>query len=77
MTKAWSEDWQKIRFLLMLPELKQVMISEKMNVDNKITYEDLISYTSKLELGVLAFLWCTGTNRQKSSFLFKLVNPSN
>jgi hypothetical protein len=46
----------------MTPEFKQVTISEKMNVESKVLYEELISHTSKIEIGVLAFLWCSGTN---------------
>ena len=30
-------------------------------------------YVSKLELGVLALLWCSGTQQQKASFLFNLA----
>ena len=46
-----------------------------MNVGDKIMYDELASYTSKLELGVLAFIWCSGTSKQKSKFLFQLANP--
>lgn len=48
-----------------------------MNFGDKIQYEELFSYSSKLELGVLAFLWCSGTSKQKSKFLFQLANPSD
>ena len=63
MTKAWQEDWQKVTFLLQTPEFKQITVSEKRNIESKVPYEDLLSHTSKLELGVIAFLWCSGTNK--------------
>ncbi len=58
---AWREDWPKVAYLLRLPEFKELVYEEKENLDGKINKNHLCEYVSKLELSVLALLWCHGT----------------
>ena len=60
-TPAWQEDWSKVEALLRLPEFKLLMNEEKENLRGKIGYGQEVEYLSKLELGVLALLWCHGS----------------
>ena len=43
----------------------------------KIPYESSINYTSKLEIAILAILWCQGTVREKAQYLCTLVTKDN
>ena len=35
--------------------------------------EELVNYTSKLEIGILGLLWCTGNQKEKAEAMFKLI----
>ena len=35
-----------------------------------------MNFTTKLELGVLALLWCSGNQEEKARFFCKLANPN-
>ena len=46
-------------------------------VNAKIPYEQSINYTSKLEMAILAILWCQGTVREKAEYLCNLVSQES
>ena len=60
---AWREDWPMVAALLRLPEFKQLQYEEKEDLSTKITSSMQSEYVSKLELGIIALLWCNGTQQ--------------
>lgn len=58
------------------PEFKVITVKERKAIQGVVPYDKLINYTSKLELGILALLWCDGTHQQKVQFAIKLTNPN-
>ena len=50
-------------------------MEEKEDLNGKITPNMQSEYLSKLELGILALLWCSGSQSSKASFLFNLAAP--
>ena len=54
---AWKEDWPKVAYLLRLSEFKGLIFEEKENLYYKIGNQ-LSEYVSKLEISILALLWC-------------------
>jgi len=66
-TPAWTSLWPKAVQLLKAPEFKEVIYHDR----NLLAPEDdLLEYTSKLELGCLALLWCQGSHDDKADFLY-------
>ena len=74
---AWKEDWPKVAMLLRSPEFKCLVFDEKENLNHKIGRNQLCEYVSKLEISVLALLWCSGTRQQKAKFLYQLAAPNS
>ena len=58
---TWQKQWNKVEKLLRTPEFKSVVVNELNSIRMIVAYNDLINYISKLELGILALLWCQGT----------------
>lgn len=74
VTPAWTAGWRNVERLLRTPEFKAITIKEKNAIKNKVQHEELINHVSKLEIGILAILWCQGTPKDKAAFLYKLAN---
>lgn len=60
-TPAWKESWQNVEKLLRTPEFKVITVTERRAIKGVVPQEQLINYTTKLEVGILALLWCDGT----------------
>ena len=76
---AWKEEWPKVAYLLRSSEFKGLVFDEKEILINKIGdgKNQLCEYVSKMEISVLALLWCNGTRYQKAKFLYKLAAPNS
>ena len=61
--------------MLKTPEFKQIVVVERNAIKNYVPEKDLINYTTKLEVGILALLWCQGSQNAKANYLYKLANP--
>ncbi len=35
--------------------------------------QEIVNYTSKLEIGILGLLWCSGNQKEKTEEMFKLI----
>lgn len=38
------------------------------------TKKDIMQYATKLEIGILGLMWCTGSQKAKANFLYKLCH---
>lgn len=76
-TPAWKESWQNVEKLLRTPEFKVITVTERRAIKGVVPQEQLINYTTKLEVGILALLWCDGTQKERTSYFTKLANPGN
>ena len=76
-TTAWKESWSNVDKLLKTPEFKVITVTERGAIKSIVPQEQLINYTTKLEVGILALLWCDGTQKERTSFFSKLANPGN
>lgn len=76
-TPAWKESWSNVDKLLKTPEFKVITVTERrvLLIKSQVPQEKLINYTTKLEVGILALLWCQGTQKQRTAFFLKLANP--
>lgn len=75
-SEAWREMWTNVDKLLKVPEFKVVAVKDLQVIQNFIPWENLINCTSKLEIGILALIWCEGSMQQKASFFTSLLNTS-
>lgn len=73
----WKKYWHNFIKLIKTPEFKFIVVLERESLQKQIQQDELIMYTTKLELGVLACLWCTGTHQEKIEFLMALAFPEN
>lgn len=55
---AWKESWQNVEKLLKTPEFKVITVTERKAIKSIVPQDKLINYTTKLEIGILALLWC-------------------
>lgn len=60
-TTAWKESWSNVDKLFKTPEFKVITVTERRAIKGVVPQEKLINYTTKLEVGILALLWCNGT----------------
>ena len=74
-TTAWKESWSNVDKLLKTPEFKVITVTERRAIKGVVPQEKLINYTTKLEVGILALLWCQGTQKERTTFFLKLANP--
>jgi len=75
-TPAWTKLWDNVECLLKLPVFKEITLLEH-SKGSKIPYNELINYTTKLEVGILGLLWCTGSQKAKANFIYKLAQPDD
>lgn len=68
--------WVNVEKLLKVPEFKVIAVKDLEAIQDIIPWENLINCTSKLEIGILALIWCEGSLQQKASFLTSLLNTS-
>lgn len=74
-TPAWKESWSNVDKLLKTPEFKVITVTERRAIKGLVPQEKLINYTTKLEIGILALLWCQGSQKERTAFFLKLANP--
>lgn len=55
---AWKDSWQNVEKLLKTPEFKVITVTERKAIKSLVPQDKLINYTTKLEIGILALLWC-------------------
>lgn len=72
---AWKESWQNVEKLLKTPEFKVITVTERKAIKSIVPQDKLINYTTKLEIGILALLWCQGSQKDRTAFFLKLANP--
>ena len=48
-------------------------MTERKAIKDKVDHEELINYCTKLEIGILAILWCSGPQEAKAEFLYNLA----
>jgi hypothetical protein len=67
-TAAWIELWPNVEKLLKLPEFKFQVCKEDKALEGK---DERINYISKIEVGILACLWCQskGGTKCKAAYL--------
>lgn len=75
-TPAWRESWWNVEKLLKTPEFKVITVTERGAIKDIVPQEELINYTTKIEVGILALLWCDGTQKERTAFFTQLANPS-
>ena len=59
-TPAWKELWHNVEALLKFPVFKEITLIEHQK-GSDIPKDELINYTTKLEIGILGLLWCAGS----------------
>ena len=42
----------------------------------KVSQDMVINYATKMEVAILGLLWCTGSQKSKANFLYKMLCPS-
>lgn len=74
-TPAWKQMWPNVARLLSAPELKSVFVAHYYRLSKTIKKEEIFEYTSKLEFGILALLFCEHDKiDRKLDFLYFLAN---
>ena len=63
--------------LLRTPEFKSLIVKELKAVAPQIQKENILDWTTKLELGVIALLYCRGSLEDKAQFFYDLANPND
>jgi len=63
--------------LLRTPEFKVITAKEREAIQTKVPLEALINHFTKLEVGILALIWCEGSQAEKARFLYSLANSKN
>ena len=65
MIDSWKEKWSNIERLLKAPALKEMVCTyhtkNQFQIDMEVPDDQKLYYTTKLELGVIALLWCGGS----------------
>lgn len=74
-TPAWKELWPNVERLLRTPEFKTIVFQERHAICQHISTDDMLNWTTKLEVGILALIWCEGNIEDKARFFCELVNP--
>lgn len=76
-TPAWITQWPNVEKILKTPEFKQIVVTERKAIKHKVSEDQIINYCTKIELGVLAIIWCSGTQQAKAEFLFNLASSGS
>ena len=71
-TPAWRKLWVNVECLFKLPVFKEITLLEHKK-GSSIELSECMNYTTKLEIGILGLLWCTGSQKAKANFLYKLA----
>ena len=61
--ESWKGLWSNVEMLLKTSEFKVVTLADKDALKDNIPFDQLINFTSKLEISILALLWCSGTQK--------------
>ena len=77
VTDSWKELWPNVERLLRTPEFKSLIVKELKAVAPQIQKEHILDWTTKLELGVIALLYCQGSLEDKARFFYDLANPND
>jgi len=76
VTPAWKQQWPNVAALCRTYLMKELVVCNTIKgFSHKIQEDQCINYTTKLEVGALALLWCSGSQELKAKFMTNLANP--
>ena len=77
ITPAWKELWVNFVRLIRMPEFKSIIVKERAQLPAGIDRDKILDWTTRLEIGSVALLWCQGSLKDKADFFYDLVNPGD